>query len=54
MASALPLAITQVVWQPKLDASLHVTKRSHPAAHSHAHHNRGDGGIHPLVGSGAY
>jgi hypothetical protein len=51
MACALPALSPNSVSVSKSDPIVHVAKR----ARAHAQRqNRGDGGIHPLVGSGGY
>lgn len=53
-ALALPMTGSRLASPSKLDARVLMAKRSHQTSRSHAHRSRGDGGIHPLVGSGNY
>ena len=51
-ASALPTVSPNSLSVLKANPIVHVVKRKRP--HSHRHSRSGDGGIHPLVGSGDY
>jgi hypothetical protein len=51
-ASALPTVSPNLLSVLKATPIAHVVKRKRP--HSHRHRSSGDGGIHPLVGSGDY
>jgi hypothetical protein len=51
-ASALPTLSLHSVSAPKADPVVQVVRRIRPPPHRHV--RRGDGGIHPLVGSGDY
>ena len=51
-ASALPTLSPNSFSVLKATPIAHVVKRKRP--HTHRHNRSGDGGIHPLVGSGDY
>ncbi len=51
-ASALPTVGPNSLSVLKATPFANVVKRTRP--HSHRHRSSGDGGIHPLVGSGDY